>query len=195
MSEVNQAISTNYKNYMNYPLIYNNRYSTDEQVVGIWINGKPIYRRVFTCKIPENLPVRNSYLAYKYYNFNQMDTIVSLRGIMGTEDASLQLAYVLHESDLIQIYLSRKMNQFGIIIGETQLSQKLKYIHIVLEFTKVSDVATINPPIVLTNVYTGAQDINFDTVSSNAISLNSINGVNSIGSDALNIETAKEITE
>ena len=38
-----------------------NNYSTDEQVVGTWIDGKPLYRKVLLCTTNTTLSNRNSY--------------------------------------------------------------------------------------------------------------------------------------
>lgn len=142
-----------------------NVYSTDETRVGTWIDGKPIYRRVFTCKIPTGLTVQNTYFAYKYYGFSVMDTVTSLRAFMETQQGAISVSYIISGTNMANIYFSRQLNQFGIIIGKEQIGQQIKYIHITMEYTRTDDVATVTPPVVLNTVYTGKQNVDFVTTT------------------------------
>ena len=158
MDQVNAAIDEKLDDYTPRDI-----YSAEEQVVGQWVNGKPLYRRVFNCKIPDNLPVQPTYLAYKFYEFNSMDTVVSLRGMLTTQVGGVGLSYTMGGTDVAQLYYSIPNNQFGILIGKTQMSQSIKAIYIIMEYTKVADAATATFDTNLNTVYTGKQTFDFIT--------------------------------
>lgn len=68
-------------------------YSTDEQVVGYWIDGKPVYQRTYTTTVP-NASSNGSY-AYKTiaHNITNVDKFVDVRGTLTSSDFSSVLPF------------------------------------------------------------------------------------------------------
>lgn len=68
-------------------------YSTDEKVVGTWIDGKPVYQRTYTTTAP-NASSNGSY-AYKtiVHNITNVDKFVDVRGTLTSSDFSSVLPF------------------------------------------------------------------------------------------------------
>ena len=57
----------------------NYEYSEEEKVIGKWIDGKPVYKKV--CKLPENTTINSNTWTYIGQLPNDMETIINTIGI------------------------------------------------------------------------------------------------------------------
>ena len=127
-------------------------YSTNEQVVGKWINGKPIYRKCFKNVAFSNLKVESGRcIMSTKIDIDNIDKIISIHGethtAIGTDydltsifpsvniayDRSIQFcSYVIIANSNYMIYIA---GNNGFIRGNC-------YIDYIVEYTKTTDTAT-----------------------------------------------------
>ena len=127
-------------------------YSTNEQVVGKWINGKPIYRKCFKNVAFSNLTVESGRcMMSTKIDIDNIDKIISIHGethtAIGTGydltsifpsvniayDRSIQFcSYVIITNSNYMIYIA---GNDGFIQGNC-------YIDYIVEYTKTTDTAT-----------------------------------------------------
>ena len=127
-------------------------YSTNEQVVGKWINGKPIYRKCFKNVAFSNLDATSGrYIMSTKIDIDNIDKIISIHGethtAIGTDyeltsifpsvniayDRSIQFcSYVMITNSNYMIYIA----------GNNGFIQGNCYIDYIVEYTKTTDTAT-----------------------------------------------------
>ena len=127
-------------------------YSTNEQVVGKWINGKPIYRKCFKNVAFSNLKVESGRCTMSTkIDIDNIDKIISIHGethtAIGTNydltsifpsvniayDRSIQFcSYVIIANSNYMIYIA----------GNNGFIQGNCYIDYIVEYTKTTDTAT-----------------------------------------------------
>ena len=127
-------------------------YSTNEQVVGKWINGKPIYRKCFKNVAFSNLKVESGRCTMSTkIDIDNIDKIISIHGethtAIGTDydltsifpsvniayDRSIQFcSYVIIANSNYMIYIA----------GNNGFIQGNCYIDYIVEYTKTTDTAT-----------------------------------------------------
>ena len=127
-------------------------YSTNEQVVGKWINGKPIYRKCFKNVAFSNLKVESGRCTMSTkIDIDNIDKIISIHGethtAIGTDynltsifpsvniayDRSIQFcSYVIIVNSNYMIYIA----------GNNGFIQGNCYIDYIVEYTKTTDTAT-----------------------------------------------------
>ncbi len=106
-------------------------YSTDEVMIGTWIDGKPLYRRVFVSNSSISRSVNWVVLANNAYN---IDTIVAKSGIYICNGAEYGLNDFMGSNEnytrlMVQGSEVRVLNQHNTIT----------YVHVILEYTKTTD--------------------------------------------------------
>ena len=112
----------------------NQIYSTDEQVIGKWINGKPIYRKVFSLnkKVSEGQDISTG------CKLDNVDILISLS--MYADD-SWGNRWVSDITNGNPIYLSS--NNYIKVGAYSGANDFYYYIHtIIAEYTKTTDTAT-----------------------------------------------------
>ena len=127
-------------------------YSTNEQVVGKWINGKPIYRKCFKNVAFSNFDATSGrYMMSTKIDIDNIDKIISIHGethtAIGTDydltsifpsvniayDRSIQFcSYVIITNSNYMIYIA----------GNNGFIQGNCYIDYIVEYTKTTDTAT-----------------------------------------------------
>lgn len=105
-------------------------YSTEEQVIGKWIDGKPLYRKVINCG---SLP--NNTQKIIQHNIENIDFIISCLGYAMTSTGS-GVALPSYNG-IININLYATTQQIGIITTGDRSSFVKSYV--VLEYTKTTD--------------------------------------------------------
>ena len=107
-------------------------YSTEEQVVGTWIDGKPIYRKVIDFGA---LP--NSTLKQVPHGISDIDAIVSLNGVTFAKNkTATPIPYVYTDSiNTVSLFLE------GTNVCIQTFGDKTSYIntYVTLEYTKTTD--------------------------------------------------------
>ena len=121
------ALSANQGKALNNRLTNLETYSTNEQVVGKWINGKPIYRKVFTIDSVSTLNTDMSFPA----NIDNLDTVVDFKGMVYFENYSVpwnfynwsntSFAYIaFYRNDSIWYRINRAINSATFIMEYTK---------------------------------------------------------------------------
>ena len=112
---------------------YNNltNYSTEEQVIGKWIDGKPLYRRVFIgTKGHNNTQVNVGSII-------DVNDIIKIQGTLGSDDKITQSVggYMDSQNNNSFIYFDYGKNSITLVAPKTYNG---KYI-ITIEYTKTTD--------------------------------------------------------
>lgn len=108
-------------------------YSTEEQKIGKWIDGKPLYRKVIDCG---NLPNTSS----KTVN-TSISNIDMVTNIYGSASNGLIYYHLPHTSrwdseSCIQIAYLKTNNVLELVTGSDRSSL---YAYVILEYTKTTD--------------------------------------------------------
>lgn len=127
-------------------------YSTDEQVVGKWISGKPIYRKCFKNVAFSNLDVSSSrYMMSTKIDIDNIDKIISIHGethtAIGTAYEltalfpSVHIAYDRSVQFCSSVFVENS-NYKIYILGNSGFIQGNCYVDYIVEYTKTTDTAT-----------------------------------------------------
>lgn len=115
-----------------------NIYSIDEKIIGIWINGKPIYRKVISLGYLPNNATKDI-----PYNIDNLDMFIDIRGIgyRSSDNVTnpIPSAHAANLGNNIGIYSSN-----DVIIVRTGSDRSNMYGYAILEYTKTTDIATID---------------------------------------------------
>ena len=111
-----------------------NTYSTEEQVIGKWIDGKPLYRKVYTLYNVSEGSTTDVYtididITKDIHNGYGKIFADSYKVNIGTGDAGFGVISNIQQNPSGQIYISRTHGAFGKITG----------LEITLEYTKTTD--------------------------------------------------------
>ena len=105
-------------------------YSLDEKVIGTWINGKPLYRKVFIVNNPATDTV--SYLSYEDLN---IENLINIAGYATDGDISIPVNF--YYSTATYMYTHNDITGHRIKYKFTPWS--FTTICFVLEYTKTTD--------------------------------------------------------
>lgn len=127
-------------------------YSTNEQVVGKWINGKPIYRKCFKNVAFSNLKVESGRCTMSTkIDIDNIDKIISIHGETHTAiDTDYDLTTIFPSVNIaydrsIQFcsyVIIANSNYMIYIAGNNGFIQGNCYIDYIVEYTKTTDTAT-----------------------------------------------------
>lgn len=111
-------------------------YSTEEQVIGTWIDGKPLYRRVINSTTPnvetDGTPV-NKCMYITEYN---VETMVTLQGIANISGV---FAYSGQTWNDYSFYLNYVSNEKFIGVSLNRITWANQPLIVILEYTKTTD--------------------------------------------------------
>lgn len=112
-----------------------NTYSTEEQKIGTWIDGKPLYRKVV---VVNSIVYNNILSAYAITQINNLDNIIEINGVLWNSSRSFchQLPYVNNDGLASRIYYDINDNSFHFISADTWSNAKLV---VLIEYTKTTD--------------------------------------------------------
>lgn len=110
------------------------KYSLEEQVVGEWYNGKPIYRKCFTGVAPANINETITLLDITDCN---IDTPICIEGMVGINGGAIPLNFYFSSQSSVSTWFSRNTIQFMIMDSNLVNLPINGYI----EYTKTTDVA------------------------------------------------------
>lgn len=118
---------------INEKLISNANYSTSEEIIGRWIDNKPIYRKVI--EVPKSA-VSASNVAIEH-NISNLGTLVTARGILvGSTDFDV-IPWI--SAGTYAIYLN-DITSTAINLSITQNAyNKITKLVLILEYTKTTD--------------------------------------------------------
>ena len=103
-----------------------NNYSTDEQVIGTWIDGKPIYRKVF---IIENTTTSETDIDVSSLN---IENVIDISGIAYNDSIQLPINFY-NESGYNSCYYSKHISSIKYKISHGNNAR------IIIEYTKTTD--------------------------------------------------------
>lgn len=97
-------------------------YSTDEQAVGTWIDGKTIYQKTITCAMPTDIvdgTIKNTYVPHGVSNIAQIvgceSVSKAMSGNVGGEDGNMSVGntFTYISADSYQINLSANISEYS----------------------------------------------------------------------------------
>ena len=114
----------------------NANYSTDEQVIGKWIDGKPLYRKVYT---GTKVSGHNKTFTLSERNIDYVNFYGFITGNQGTTEGAYQfpINYYENSNAFIRANIHRKYMNLIIVSAESPYFNG-DYI-IVVEYTKTTD--------------------------------------------------------
>jgi len=113
-------------------------YSTEEQVIGKWIDGKLLYRKVIDVNV-NNLSTSND-VSFDCTNIEQ---VIEIKGIMKRFESWEKLPKGTSNSDyLIDIYVYTNENKILIAAGNSVINGISK-IYLIIEYTKTTDIGEV----------------------------------------------------
>ena len=118
-------------------------YSTSETFTGkTWIDGKPIYRKVFTVTSPSVADQNVNVVTPSDFDFSKIDKITELRGLLDVSSGGVIFSYPLNMANyngvMVSCWYRGKSNGIGMNIhGNPDLLNKPTTI--ILEYTKTTD--------------------------------------------------------
>lgn len=121
----------------------NNVYSTDETVVGKWIDGKPIYKKV----IEINSGLVSGENTINFSNISNLKEIVNINGNTKIQDSNRNMFWtplcVYHPSDnnwrLSIMRINNNSMTYFIGAKYFETVQKILSLRLILEYTKTTD--------------------------------------------------------
>ena len=122
-------------------------YSTEETVVGRWIDGKPLYRRVLEVTTPSS---STSTLVA------ELDETIQVKNIQGMVDGSDNFTYMyaanscLGDKDWIRTSYTHDQARCGIVMNISVSSSQNRPATLIILYTKTTDQATIELPTAVT---------------------------------------------
>ena len=115
-------------------------YSTDEQVIGTWINGKPLYRKVVTTTAPE-VTTDGTYPTNLSKGFaTNVDFAIIKEAYVNVNNEWFTLPYILNGNGIIKAFiniLSSGVVDLVIATNSTYFSKKT--VTAIVEYTKTTD--------------------------------------------------------
>lgn len=115
-------------------------YSTEEQVIGTWIDGKPLYRKVLTLDTPA--PGATSHI---YYNNPNVKEICSIQGTIYRKDRNIGIPIGSRPSSnwhtfFEDVYANYEGKMLIIItMGSLWTEANFGGLHVIVEYTKTTD--------------------------------------------------------
>ena len=111
-------------------------YSTEEQVVGTWIDGKPLYRKVI---IVTNQTGPTITIAH---NISNIDKVVNLEGICYDNVTNDYRILSVVSASNVEYQVSMSMNTTNILINAPEYTQtgRFLYISTIIKYTKTTDI-------------------------------------------------------
>ena len=121
-------------------------YDGKEQVIGTWIDGKPLYRQVYNVRTPATVNTSSSVTVAKYPNTCQFTKINAL---IYQEES---MAYTVIPATLggSNFYAAIFLNNGDLRLMAAHKDYTNRPVIVIMEYTKTTDEATIDFPTVLT---------------------------------------------
>ena len=109
----------------------NQIYSTDETIIGTWVNGKPLYRKIIKTSVKQGVQK-----IYDVSNMN-LDDIIRMNGSISQSEGSIvHIPYGTSSNDFAVVYYPKSSNQIEVNTTRAGI------VNIILEYTKTTDTAT-----------------------------------------------------
>lgn len=112
-----------------------NNYSTDEKVIGTWVDGKPVYQKTFTFTT-SNFDDDQSFLLSNY-GINNVDTVCKVDCFVRQSIGAVPLTYAVSGNERVTIYFINNNNT--LVIGHFGTWSRSLPGYITLQYTKTTD--------------------------------------------------------
>ena len=122
--------------------------STEEQVVGRWIDGRPLYSRTYLLETKENKTV----LAWENLNtpIEHVDKVIDISATLRTSDGfTIVLPYAIYTSAVMVGYHHAPYDSICVACCNAPTASETKF-EATFKYTKTTDQATIELPAILT---------------------------------------------
>lgn len=106
---------------------------TETRTNKVWIDGKPIYRKVVDCGALPNNTTKNVDA-----NIADMDAVVGITGFSSSSTSTITLPYIYDSSTYIEFYFN-KTNSRVIIKASFNASTYYTTSYAIIEYTKTTD--------------------------------------------------------
>lgn len=117
----------------------NNVYSTEEQVVGTWIDGKPLYRRTFQFKTPST--ASTTFTSIANTEIQDIENIVSWNGGINTSNGyKIPIEHVDSGAQTSILYDS---GRHGLRVFTKHAEYTNSDMFLTIEYTKTTDTAAV----------------------------------------------------
>lgn len=107
-------------------------YSTEEQVVGKWANGKPVYRKVL------NIGTPSSQRTYPTHGISNLENVINLYGFCYTDGSTRQTIPMTYTNWEIFAY-DITDTIFTLNFSTNQWNANPTNVYIIFEYTKTTD--------------------------------------------------------
>lgn len=114
------------------PTQITNKYSTEETVVGEWIDGKKIYRKVYEFINNTSNTIEQDISTINY------DKVITLKTINNNSDPISESFYDAANTSYMRAFIVPSETKFVVRLGTT-FPQKPNNIHVIIEYTKTTD--------------------------------------------------------
>ena len=120
--------ATDYAPYQNLDGLEN--YSTDEIKIGTWIDGKPLYRKIYTISNPQNSNTN-------YVNLASLNiaTVVNLKGFYSTSFGTFSIPFYDSENNYSVMFVNDNNQLRGRIVTSSNITDT----KVIIEYTKTTD--------------------------------------------------------
>ena len=115
-------------------IIQKDLYSTTETVVGTWIDGRPIYRRVYEY----NGTASNTSVFMDVDNADDIDMLIDIRAMGKTATRQFSSPYNSTTSNLFSVFYEHSTHR--IFCDMRVAGNTFTHIHVILEYIKISDL-------------------------------------------------------
>ena len=132
LNTTNKSSMVNAINEVNTNDIRRSTYSTDEQVIGKWINGKPLYRKVL------NVGTVAEQKSYITHNIANLGKLVNLYGTCNRNDNVQQIMPANYTNWEIYLYDISSI-EISIYFSANQWNKSPYDIVVIMEYTKTTD--------------------------------------------------------
>lgn len=107
-------------------------YTTSEQVIGKWIDGKPVYRKVL------NIGTPSSQRTYPTHGISNLENVIKLYGFCYTDGSTRQIIPMTYTNWEIFAY-DITDTVFTLNFSANQWSANPTNVYVVFEYTKTTD--------------------------------------------------------
>lgn len=119
-----------------------NDYSTDEKVVGTWIDSKPIYQKTFnvTNDVDVTTDGTDAYFSVDIASANYIDTVVNLDSVVITSNSVIKPCYASYQNDTLYVYRSYVNSaKTRVIFVNNRIVWNQAPIKLTVQYTKTTD--------------------------------------------------------
>lgn len=109
-TSISDALSANMGKELNEEITHLKSYSTDEQVIGEWIDGRPLYRKCYSTTIKDT---GTGYMLIST-GVSDIDVMLSMRGTQRASSGNYHIPLVFYNTQYNYIFYNHSSNNFEV---------------------------------------------------------------------------------